>query len=218
MLCPFGHGTLIVHLITFTLKYSAIQWGHLWFCKVFGGNNVATVIKHWLWTTISWGGGGGEGEGGKAEGGKAEGGKGEGLPHEKVGDAGWLQGSSFLSCRWHCVLVNTWLCHLWCGLCWLCAGQPVVGQPRQQGAAVRGRPTRQIMENPHAWSHGHQLNGRLSQLGLPNRATGTPGQPVRWMGCLGGVLNRNLGRGVRPTQWNHDPVQDTKDVNFATLC
>ena len=33
----------------------------------------------------------------------------------------------------------------------------------------------------------------------------------------GGVLNRNLGRGVRPTQQNPDPVQDTKDVNFATL-
>ena len=31
----------------------------------------------------------------------------------------------------------------------------------------------------------------------------------------GGVLNRNLGRGVRPTQRN--PVEDTKDVNFATL-
>ena len=27
----------------------------------------------------------------------------------------------------------------------------------------------------------------------------------------------NLGRGVRPTQRNPDPVQDTKDVNFATL-
>ena len=25
----------------------------------------------------------------------------------------------------------------------------------------------------------------------------------------GGVLNRNLGRGVRPTQQNPDPVQDT---------
>ena len=33
----------------------------------------------------------------------------------------------------------------------------------------------------------------------------------------GGVLNRNLGRGVRPTQRNPDPVQDTNDVNFATL-
>ena len=33
----------------------------------------------------------------------------------------------------------------------------------------------------------------------------------------GDVLNRNLGRGVRPTQQNPDPVQDTKDVNFATL-
>ena len=33
----------------------------------------------------------------------------------------------------------------------------------------------------------------------------------------GGVLNRNLGRGVRPTQRNPDPVQDIKDVNFATL-
>ena len=33
----------------------------------------------------------------------------------------------------------------------------------------------------------------------------------------GGVLNRNLGRGVQPTQQNPDPVQDTKDVNFATL-
>ena len=31
------------------------------------------------------------------------------------------------------------------------------------------------------------------------------------------LLNRNLGRGVRPTQRNPDPVQDTKDVNFATL-
>ena len=26
----------------------------------------------------------------------------------------------------------------------------------------------------------------------------------------GGVLNRNLGMGVRPTQRNPDPVQDTK--------
>ena len=33
----------------------------------------------------------------------------------------------------------------------------------------------------------------------------------------GGVLNRNLGSGVRPTQRNPDPVQDTKGVNFATL-
>ena len=33
----------------------------------------------------------------------------------------------------------------------------------------------------------------------------------------GGVLNRNLGRGVRLTQRNPDPVQHTKDVNFATL-
>ena len=33
----------------------------------------------------------------------------------------------------------------------------------------------------------------------------------------GGVLKRNLGRGVQPTQQNPDPVQDTKDVNFATL-
>ena len=33
----------------------------------------------------------------------------------------------------------------------------------------------------------------------------------------GGVLNRNLGRGVRATQRNPDPVQDAKDVNFATL-
>ena len=33
----------------------------------------------------------------------------------------------------------------------------------------------------------------------------------------GGVLSRNLGRGVRPTQRNPDPVQDTKGVNFATL-
>ena len=33
----------------------------------------------------------------------------------------------------------------------------------------------------------------------------------------GGVLNRNLGRGVRPTQRNPDPVQDAKYVNFATL-
>ena len=32
-----------------------------------------------------------------------------------------------------------------------------------------------------------------------------------------GVLNRNLGRGVRPTQQNPDPLQDTKYVNFATL-
>ena len=30
------------------------------------------------------------------------------------------------------------------------------------------------------------------------------------------VLNRNFGRGVRPTQRNPDPVQDTKDVNFGT--
>ena len=36
-------------------------------------------------------------------------------------------------------------------------------------------------------------------------------------GGRGGVLNRNLGRGVRPTQRNPDPVQGTKDVNFATL-
>ena len=34
---------------------------------------------------------------------------------------------------------------------------------------------------------------------------------------LSRVLNRNSGRGVRPTQRNPDPVQDTKDVNFATL-
>ena len=33
----------------------------------------------------------------------------------------------------------------------------------------------------------------------------------------GGVLNRNLGRGGRPTQRNPNPVQDTKYVNFATL-
>ena len=32
-----------------------------------------------------------------------------------------------------------------------------------------------------------------------------------------GVLNRNLGRGVQPTQRNPYPVQDTKHVNFATL-
>ena len=32
----------------------------------------------------------------------------------------------------------------------------------------------------------------------------------------GEVLERNLGRGVQPTQGNPDPVQD-KDVNFATL-
>ena len=41
-------------------------------------------------------------------------------------------------------------------------------------------------------------------------------QQVGWLPR--GVLNRNLGRGVRPTQRNPDPVQDTKDVNFATLC
>ena len=34
---------------------------------------------------------------------------------------------------------------------------------------------------------------------------------------MGAVLNRNLGKGVRPTQQNPDPVQDTKDVNCATL-
>ena len=33
----------------------------------------------------------------------------------------------------------------------------------------------------------------------------------------GGVLNRNLCRVVRPTQRNPDPVEDAKDVNFATL-
>ena len=33
----------------------------------------------------------------------------------------------------------------------------------------------------------------------------------------GGVLNRNFCRGVRPTQRNPDPVQDTKDVRFTTL-
>ena len=33
----------------------------------------------------------------------------------------------------------------------------------------------------------------------------------------GGVLNRNLGREVRPTQQNTQPVKDTKDVNFAAL-
>ena len=33
----------------------------------------------------------------------------------------------------------------------------------------------------------------------------------------GTVLNRNLGRGVRSTERNSDPVQDTKYVNFATL-
>ena len=33
-----------------------------------------------------------------------------------------------------------------------------------------------------------------------------------------GRFNRNLGGGgVRPTQRNPDPVQDTRDVNFATL-
>ena len=32
-----------------------------------------------------------------------------------------------------------------------------------------------------------------------------------------GVLNRNLARGVRPTQRNPDLVQDTNDVNFASL-
>ena len=41
--------------------------------------------------------------------------------------------------------------------------------------------------------------------------------PARSAGLPGSVLNRNLGRGVRPTQWNPDLVQDTKDVNFATL-
>ena len=35
--------------------------------------------------------------------------------------------------------------------------------------------------------------------------------------CPGGVLNRNLGRGVRQTLRNPYPVEDTKDVNFATL-
>ena len=53
----------------------------------------------------------------------------------------------------------------------------------------------------------------------------TPSQPSRQKATTppppppgeGGVLNRNLGRGVRPTQRNLDPVQDTKDVNFATL-
>ena len=43
----------------------------------------------------------------------------------------------------------------------------------------------------------------------------TASGPSPWGG--GGVLNRNLGRGVRPTQRNPHPVQDTKDVNFATL-
>ena len=37
------------------------------------------------------------------------------------------------------------------------------------------------------------------------------------LGGGGGVLNRNSGWGVRPTQQNPDPVQDAKLVNFATL-
>ena len=35
-----------------------------------------------------------------------------------------------------------------------------------------------------------------------------------WGTVLGAVLNRVLGRGVRPTWRNPDPVQDTQDVNF----
>ena len=62
-----------------------------------------------------------------------------------------------------------------------------------------------------------QLVDNLTHLHLHSCVLVSGGGGGGGEGGGGRVLSRNLGRGVQPTQRNPDPVQDTKDVNFATL-